>query len=376
MKSNPLKKLESLGQSVWLDYISKDLFAGGRLRRLIEEDGISGLTSNPAIFEAAIAGGTLYDADIELLAGEGKGPEEIYETLARRDVQAAADALAPVYEKTAGRDGYVSLEVNPALAHDTAGTIREARRLWGSLARPNVMIKIPATDEGLPAVRQLTGEGLNINVTLLFGLPRYRQAAGAYLAGLGDRLRRGEPVDRVASVASVFLSRIDSLADPLIDAYISHGKSIGQAEGARGRTAVCSAKAAYGVFKELFRGPAFALAAAKGARPQRLLWASTGTKDPAYSDVKYLEPLIGPDTVTTVPVRTLDAYRAHGAPRATLEKDTDEAMRFLLLLPELGVYSGPLALELEAQGLEKFEAPFGRLLETLRRRAAAGAGRN
>jgi transaldolase len=300
MNPNSLQQVGALGQSIWLDYIRRDLMAGGGLRRLIEEDGLRGMTSNPAIFEKAIAESREYDGEIRALALEKNDAGAIYEALSRRDVQAAADEFRPLYDRTDGRDGYVSLEVNPHLAHDTIGTIGEARRLWGALDRPNVFIKVPATAEGLPAIQELIGEGINVNVTLLFGLSRYRQVAEAYLAGLETRASQGQPLKRVASVASFFVSRIDSLVDPLLEQLAEQGGAAAAlAKDVHGQVAVASAKMAYQAYKGLFGGDRFRTLAAAGARVQRLLWASTGTKNSSYSDVKYVEALIGPDTVNT-----------------------------------------------------------------------------
>jgi len=366
MKSNPLRQLGTLGQSIWLDYIRRDLIADGGLRRLIEEDGLRGMTSNPSIFEKAIVDSHDYDEDIRALALKGKSPKEIYEVLSQRDVQNAADEFRPLYDRTDGKDGYVSLEVNPHLAHDTQGTIQEAHRLWSALNRPNVFIKVPATAEGLPAIRQLISEGISVNVTLLFGLPRYRQVAEVYLAGLEARGAQGRPVKQVASVASFFVSRIDTLMDTLLEQRIAQGGNEADlAKKTRGQVAIASAKVAYQIYKEIFGSDRFKKLAAQGARVQRLLWASTGTKNPDYSDVKYIEALIGPDTVNTVPVETLDAYRDHGKPKVRLEQDIKEARRVLKLLSELGVSIDNVTQRLEDEGVEKFNKPFDRLMEVL-----------
>jgi len=372
MKNNPLKELETFGQSVWLDYIRRDLIAGGELKRLIEEDGLRGMTSNPAIFEKAISGSTDYDADIRAMTFLGKKVDAIYEALSQRDVQGAADAFRPLYEATDGQDGYVSLEVNPHLAHDTQGTIREARRLREALNRTNILIKVPATDEGLPAIRQLISEGISVNVTLLFALPRYRQVAEAYLDGLEARASHGKPVKQIASVASFFLSRIDTMVDPLLEAVIAQGGEKSEiAQKALGQTAVASAKAAYQIYKEMFGGERFKHLAEQGARVQRLLWASTGTKNPAYSDVKYIEALIGSDTVNTIPLETLDAYRDHGDPKARLEQNVREAEGVLGKLPELGISLERVTQKLEEEGIEKFNKPFDVLMTTLAQRSKA-----
>lgn len=370
MGDNPLKRLGAFGQSIWLDYIRRDLMAGGGLRRLIEADGLRGLTSNPAIFEKAIADSRDYDPEIRELALKGEGTEAIYEALTQRDVRGAADEFRPLYDGTDGRDGYVSLEVNPHLAHNTKGTIAEARRLWSALDRPNVMIKVPATAEGLPAVTQLTAEGINVNVTLLFGLPRYRQVAQAYIAGLEARLARREPVRRLASVASFFISRIDTLVDPLLDKIIAQGgPKAALAKAARGQAAIASAKLAYQAYKEIFGGAGFGKLAAQGARPQRLLWASTGTKDPDYSDVKYIEALVGPETVNTAPLKTLDAYRDHGDPKSRLEENIGEARAVLERLAGAGIDLATVARQLEDDGVVKFNKPFDKLMAALERRA-------
>jgi len=371
MKANPLKYVATLGQSLWLDYIRQDLIAGGGLRRLIEEDGLRGMTSNPAIFEKAIAESHDYDEDIRAMALEGKGTGDIYEVLSQRDVQGAADEFRPLYDRTEGQDGYVSLEVNPHLAHDTKGTIEEARRLWAALNRPNVLIKVPATAEGLPAIQQLISEGISVNVTLLFGLPRYRQVAEAYIAGLEARAVQGRPVKHVASVASFFLSRIDVLVDPLLGKIVAQGgKKAELAKKARGQVAIASAKMAYQIYKEIFLSDRFRKLAAQGARVQRLLWASTGTKNPDYSDVKYIESLIGADTVSTVPVETLDAYRDHGAPKSSLETDVAEAASVLKCLADIGISIDKVTQQLEDEGITKFNQPFDKLMQALVQRAS------
>ena len=370
MKINPLIQLGTLGQSIWLDYIRRDLIAGGGLRRLIEEDGLRGMTSNPSIFEKAIVDSHDYDGDIRGMALEGKDAEAIYEALSQRDVQSAADEFRPLYDRTGGKDGYVSLEVNPHLAHDTQATMQEARRLWDAVNRPNVFIKVPATASGLPAIRQLISEGTNVNVTLLFGLSRYRQVAEAYIAGIETCLAEGEPVRNIASVASFFVSRIDALVDSLLETLIAQGgEKADLAKKARGQVAIANAKMAYQIYKEIFGSDRFRKLAAQGARVQRLLWASTGTKNPDYSDVKYLEALIGPDTVNTAPLETLDAYRDHGEPEARLEQDVKEARRVLECLPRLGIDIDDVARQLEDEGVEKFNKPFDKLMATLAQRS-------
>jgi transaldolase len=370
MKNNPLKQLGTLGQSIWLDYIRRDLMADGGLKRLIDEDGLRGMTSNPSIFEKAIADSHDYDDDIRAMALEGKSVAAIYEALSQQDVQHAADEFRPLYDGSEGKDGYVSLEVNPHLAHDTEATLREARRLWVALDRPNVMIKVPATAEGLPAIQQLISEGISVNVTLLFGLPRYRQVVEAYIAGIEARVAQGKSVSHVASVASFFVSRIDALLDPLLDKLIEQaGKRTELAKKARGQVAVASAMLAYVVYKELFGSDRFKKLATQGARPQRLLWASTSTKNPDYSDVKYVEALIGPETVNTAPLETINAYRDHGDPKARLERDVEEARSVLKRLLELGIAIDKVTQQLEDEGVEKFEKPFDQLMATVAQRS-------
>jgi transaldolase len=371
MKNNPLKQLGTLGQSIWLDYIRRDLMASGGLRRLIEEDGLRGMTSNPSIFEKAIAESHDYDEDIKAMALKGKSVQAIYENLSQRDVQSAADEFRPLYDMTDGEDGYVSLEVNPHLAHDTKGTIKEARRLWAALDRPNVLIKVPATANGLPAIQQLISEGINVNVTLLFGLPRYRQVAEAYIAGIESRAAQGESIERVASVASFFVSRIDALVDPLLEKFNAEtGKRAGFAKKAHGQVAIASAKMAYQIYKEMFGSDRFGKLIAEGALVQRLLWASTSTKNPDYSDVKYVEALIGPATVNTAPLETLDAYRDHGDPKARLEQDVEEARSVLERLPELNISIDDVTRQLEDEGVAKFNEPLDKLMETLAQRSS------
>ena len=366
MKDNPLRKLSTLGQSIWLDYIDRDLIASGELRQLIKEDGLRGMTSNPSIFEKAIAGGHEYDKDIRIMALEGKDVKTIYEVLSQRDVQSAADEFRPLYDDTKGIDGYVSLEVNPHLAHDTMGTLEEARRLWTLLNRPNVFIKVPATVEGLPVIQQLINEGINVNVTLLFGIPRYRQIAEAYLGGVKARANQRKSTKIVASVASFFVSRIDSLVDPLLEKIIMQGGEKAEiAKKLHGQIAIASAKEAYQTYKEIFGREQFRKLDDKGFRPQRLLWASTSTKNPEYSDVKYIESLIGRDTVNTIPIETLDLYRDHGKPEVRIEQEVMNAHWMLDRLPELGINIDNVTQQLEDEGIEKFNKSFDTLMQTL-----------
>ena len=368
MAKNPLQKISDYGQSIWLDYIRRKLLDSGELKKMIEEDGLRGVTVNPSILEKAISGSHDYDSAIQALALEGKSEPEIYERLGVEDVQRAADLFRPLYEESQGKHGFVSLEVSPYLAHDAEGTIAEARRFWKELDRPNVFIKVPATGEGLTAIRELIREGINVNVTLLFGLPRYREVAEAYIAGLEARVDQGEPVDRIASVASFFLSRIDVLVDPMLEEKMnSSGRQAETAEKSHGQVAVASARIAYQIYKEIFASDRFKRLAEKGARTQRLLWASTSTKNPAYSDVKYVEALIGPETVNTAPPETLDAYRDHGEPAARIEEDLDKAREVLDKLPELDIDIDEVTQQLEDEGVDKFAVSYDRLMDTLKK---------
>jgi transaldolase len=365
MREKPLLKVKALGQSIWLDYIRRDLMKGGELKRMIENDALSGMTSNPAIFEKAIAGSDLYNNEIAAMVKEGRDPGGIYDELSIRDVGMAADEFRRVYDGTDGRDGFVSLEVNPHLARDTEGTVKEAERLWRALNRPNVCIKVPGTAEGLPAITRLASKGINLNVTLLFSVPRYRAVAEAWIAGLEERAGRGLPIDKCASVASFFVSRIDSLIDPKLEKAAAHGGAE-VAKEALGNVAVASAKAAYRVYKEVFATERFGRLVKKGARAQRLLWASTGVKNPAFSDVKYVDSLIGPDTVNTVPSETLDAYRDHGDPALRLESDVPDAVSLLDRLPEAGIDLEREMRALEEDGVAKFKKAFDALLNAIR----------
>jgi transaldolase len=385
---NPLLQLEALAQSIWLDFTHRAMILGGELQGLIENDGVSGITSNPSIFEKAFDETHEYDVAVDALVRQGKDAKSIYEALAVEDLQHAADLFRPTYDRTGGRDGFVSMEVSPHLAHDTQGSIQEARRLWAALDRPNVMIKIPGTPEGLPAIRQLIGEGININITLLFGLQRYREVVEAYIGGLEERVGRGRPVGHVASVASFFLSRIDVKVDPRLQKIFdqqgqaSAGASQAGAEShpvfaveiARrliGHTAIASAKVAYQMYSQDFGGRRFRALLEHGAHTQKLLWASTSTKNPAYSDVKYVEALIGPDTIDTLPMETLEAFRDHGVARATLETDSLAAHQSLADLGKVGINLDEVTQELEDEGVEKFNAAFDKMLAALDKKRQA-----
>lgn len=361
---NPLLDLKELGQRVWLDHIDRALIASGDLARLIARDGLAGLTSNPTIFEKAIGQGHQYDDAIRARVTERLDVKALYEALAVEDVQAAADAFAPVYGESRGLDGYVSLEVSPHLADDTEATIHEAKRLWAALERPNVMIKVPGTRAGLGAIRALIAEGVNVNVTLLFGAERYAEVVDAFMAGLETRAAAGAPIDQIASVASLFVSRIDTLVDRRLDAIGSPA-----AGTLRGRAAIATAKLAYQYYKEWTEIERWQRLADLGARPQRLLWASTSTKDPAYSDIKYVEALIAPDTVNTMPPGTLKAYRERGRPALRLEDDPERAVAVLAGLRELGIDADEVSAQLEREGITKFTEPFDRMLGALGERA-------
>jgi len=366
---NPLLKLQDYGQSIWLDFIRRGMLESGELQELIDEDGLRGVTVNPSILDEAIRQTNDYKEAIEELAAQGKTAREMYETLAIEDVQRAADMFRPNYDGSEGRFGFVSLEVSPRLAYDTDGTIERVRYLWRELDRPNVMIKVPATEEGLPAIEQLTADGINVNVTLLFGLPRYRKVADAYLGGIEQRLRAGEPVDRIASVASFFLSRINVLIDPKLEEMVEAGGSKGEkAAGIKGEVAIASAKAAYQIYQEIFEDGRFQEAAEAGARVQRLLWASTSTKNPEYSDIKYVEPLIGSKTVNTMPLRTIEAYKDHGDPAPRIEEGVEEAWQTLETLDELGIDIDEMTQQLEEEGVDKFVTSYDQLLDELESR--------
>lgn len=376
-ENNPLLRLQEHGQSVWLDFMRRGMLESGELQALIEEDGVRGVTVNPSILDEAIRKTDDYDAAIEKLVAQEKTPREIYETLAFDDVQRAADLFRGMHDQSEGRHGFVSLEVSPRLAYDTHGTIERVRYLWDQLDRPNVMIKVPATREGLPAIQQLTAEGINVNVTLLFGLTRYREVAAAYVDGIEQRVSAGQPVDRIASVASFFLSRINGLVDPMLDELIEAGGPDGEkAQRIRGETAIASAKLAYQTYKQIFERGRFGDLVIDGSRVQRLLWASTSTKNPDYSDIKYVEPLVGPMTVNTMPLRTVEAYRDHGDPASRIEEGMKQAQETFEILANLGIAIDEVTQKLEKEGVEKFVASYDQLMEEFEQRGAAEGGRN
>jgi transaldolase len=372
--TNPLVAIVEQGQSLWLDYITRDLVRGGELRQLIEEDGLRGLTSNPTIFEKAIGEGDAYNEQLAGLAGQGKDAKAIFEALMVTDIREACDLFRPVFDRTEGRDGLVSIEVAPGLARDTAGTLEEARRLWRTVDRPNAMVKVPGTAAGLPAIEQLLVEGVNVNVTLLFSRLRHEQVMLGYLAALQERALRGEPIARLVSVASFFLSRIDTAVDTALEARIAatgDAAERGQLRGLLGRAAIANARLAYATFRAIFDGDRFAQLRERGARPQRPLWASTGTKNPAYGDVLYVEALIGPDTVNTLPQPTLAAFRDHGRARRTLDGDVEGSRATLAALAEAGIDLDAVTRRLEDEGVAAFAKSYDVLLAGIARKCEA-----
>jgi transaldolase len=356
-----------LGQSLWYDYITRDLVASGRLARLIADDDLRGMTSNPTIFEKAIAGSQLYDEDIRRLSDQGRNAGEIFESLAVADVRAACDAFMPLHQLSAGTDGFVSLEVSPTLAHDSDGTIREAERLWTAVARPNAMIKIPGTRAGLPAIAHCIAAGINVNVTLLFSIERYAEVVEAFLGGMESRLSRGLSIQAVASVASFFVSRVDGKVDALLDRIPGHQL--------RGRIAIANASMAYRLFEDTLNTPRWDRLAQAGARPQRPLWASTSTKDPRLPDVYYVEALAAPQTVNTLPPETFEAYRDHGNPAIRIWESVAAAPAQLHALAEAGIDLQAITRELEADGVAKFAASHAAVLAGIDAKAGALAAR-
>ncbi|HJU10337.1 MAG TPA: transaldolase, partial [Candidatus Binataceae bacterium] len=373
ISGNNLRQLENFGQSVWLDYIRRHLLLSPEFRRLIDEDGLKGMTSNPTIFEKAIGGSNDYDEQFAELVRQQKTVDELYEELTTADIRRALDALRPLYDATGGRDGFVSYEVSPQLANDTNGTIAAANRYFTLIDRPNLMVKVPATPAGLPAIEQLISEGRNINITLMFSLKHYNDVAEAYIRGLEKRAQAGLPLAHVASVASVFVSRVETLVDKRLDEKLKAAPDEAVA-AMRGTAAVANAKLIYQRFKEIFSSDRFNQLRAKGARVQRPLWASTGTKNPAYSDTKYVQELIGPDTVNTMPPATMDAFRDHGEARATLEQGMAEAAEAVHRLQQAGVDLMEIGQELQQEGVELFDKSFADLLNTIETRRTALTG--
>ncbi len=362
---NPLKALLDFGQSPWMDYIRRDLLTDGELQKLIDEDGLRGMTSNPSIFEKSITGSKLYDDILTSPGVKSLDAKGVYERIAIRDVQAACDIFSSVYRSTKTRDGYVSLEVSPLLANDTKGTLEEARRLWKAVNRPNLMVKVPATPAGIPAIGTLLEDGLNINITLLFAQSAYEQVAEAYLAALEARSRKGQDITHIASVASFFVSRIDSLVDSLVDELLKSATSPKKEllETIHGKIAIANAKLTYRKYQELFGDARWKALAAKGAQTQRLLWASTSTKNPKYRDVLYVEELIGADTVDTIPPATFEAFRDHGKLRKSLTENVEEAATQMQDLEKAGISMKEVTDKLLVDGVKLFADAFHTLLE-------------
>jgi transaldolase/glucose-6-phosphate isomerase len=370
--TNPIVEAGRLGQSFWYDTLSRALLASGELRAMVEQDGIAGVTSNPTIFEKAMDGSTDYDPSLRALVGRGvRDPKTLYEQLAVEDIRGAAELLHPTYVRTAGADGFVSLEVSPHLAHDTEGSVAEARRLFRAVDRENIMIKLPGTREAAPAIERLTAEGVNVNVTLLFGLGAYRRSAEAFVAGLERLTASGGDPGRVASVASFFLSRIDAAVEERVAAQLARGAREDrkrQLESLPGKVAIANAKLAYVDYQELVASERWKALAARGARPQRLLWASTGTKNPAYPKTLYVDALIGPNTVNTVPAETFRAFREQGRPRSTLAEGVPEARATMKSLAEAGISIDEVTDGLLEKGIASFSSSFDTLLGTLERK--------
>jgi len=373
--ANPLKGLLAYGQSPWMDYIRRDLLTGGGLKKFIAEDGLRGMTSNPTIFEKAINGSALYNDFLNSPEAKSLNAKQLFEKIAIRDVQDACDIFRPVYDETKHRDGYVSLEVSPLLANNTNGTVEEARRLWKAVNRPNLMVKVPATPEGIPAIRQLLEEGLNINITLLFAQSAYEKVAEAFIAALEARAAKGQPINQIASVASFFVSRIDTLIDSKIDALLktAAGDAKTLLESLHGTIAIANAKLTYKKYQELFGGPRWNALAVKGAQTQRLLWASTSTKNPKYRDVLYVEELIGADTVDTIPPATFDAFRDHGKLRPSLTEDVAGAARHMENLAKAGISMKEVTEQLVVDGVRLFAEAFKTLLEATGKSAGVKA---
>jgi transaldolase len=374
--TNPMKALNDYGQSPWMDYIRRDLLTSGGLKKMIDEDGLRGMTSNPTIFEKAITGSKFYSDILEAPDAKQLGAGGVYEKIAIRDVQDAADIFKGVYATTKGRDGYVSLEVSPLLANDTQKTIDEARRLWKTVNRENVMIKVPATPEGIPAIRQLLEDGININITLLFAQSAYEQVAEAYLSALEARSKKGEDISKIGSVASFFVSRIDTMIDGKIEEMLKTEKDPGKKallESIEGKVAIANAKLTYKKYQELFSGARWKALATKGAHTQRLLWASTSTKNPKYRDVLYVEELIGADTVDTIPPATFDAFRDHGKLRNSLTENVDGAAKTMSDLEKAGISMKQVTEKLVVDGVKLFADAFDKLLEATGKTAGVHA---
>lgn len=357
MNKNRVKAIHDLGQSIWLDFFDREIMNNGTLESLIKDDGVSGVTSNPSIFEKAISSSDDYDSDIAELVKGNRSNDDIFFSLAIKDIQRAADMFKPVYRASGGTDGFVSLEVNPHLALDTEGTVKQAEHLWKELNRENVMIKIPGTQPGLAAIEKCTRDGINVNITLLFGLDRYREVTDAYISGLEERVKAGKPIDKIVSVASFFLSRIDVLVDPMLEE-----KGLGSLKG---EVAIAMAKKAYQIYKEVFWSDRFKKLEEKGAHKQHLLWASTSSKDPSFSDVKYVDALIGKDTINTLPLETIEAFRDHGTLESHLESNLKHADEVMQKLKDNGIDIDKVTQQLEDEGIAKFNKPYDKLMAAI-----------
>ena len=371
-------KVEALtrqGQSIWQDDIARSMLISGTLKSTIENVGIRGLTSNPTIFEKAISGGTDYDEQISELLGKGKTPLEIFEAVEIRDLQDALDLFRPLYDSTEGRDGFCSIEVSPDAARDAESTREQTRRLWKTVDRPNLMVKIPGTSEGAPVIAEMLAEGININITLLFSIASYERVAWAYIEGLEKRHAAGQPIDRIASVASFFVSRVDTLVDKRLDEKIAADpENAGKYEALKGKIAVANAKLAYAKYQEIFGSDRFAKLKAAGARPQRPLWASTGTKNPAYSDTLYVDTLVGPDTVNTMPGKTIEAFLDHGSTERSVDTDVDQARQQMADLSAAGIDIDAVTAQLENEGIDSFIKSFESLLAGVETKRSQLAG--
>ncbi len=368
---NNIQKLAELGQSIWLDNIQRKMLTGGGLQTMIDE-GLLGMTSNPTIFEKAIGSSSDYDTALKALVAQGATAEQIFDALTIEDVGMAADLFRPVYDRTKGADGYVSIEVSPKLAHDGAGTLADARRLWQTLKRPNVMVKIPATKEGLPAIEQALTDGININVTLMFSMNHYLAVAEAYLRALEARVKAGQPIDHLASVASFFVSRVDTLLDAKLEQIVkAEGPNASLAASLLGRAAVANSQLVYEKYLEIFGGDRFKALAVKGAKPQRVLWASTSTKNPKYLDVLYVNTLIGPDTVNTVPPETYLAILDHAVIERTVDRDLEAARQVVAVLKALGFDLNEVGEQLSVEGVDKFTKSFDGLLKVIEQKRAS-----
>jgi len=372
--SNPLRELQKHGQSVWYDNLNRELIVTGALQRMVDEDGVSGGTSNPSIFEKAVSSGTAYDEQMRKLVDQGRDLPEIYDELTVTDVKLSAETFRPIYDETHAADGYASLEVSPLIANDTQASIDAAHRLFAALNSPNAMIKIPGTPEGIPVIERCLADGLNINITLLFGVENYEQVAWAYVSALEKRWAARQPIDRIASVASFFVSRVDTLVDEKLQEKIDTAKSDSDREKLKalfGKAGIANAKIAYAKYKEIFSSPRWMILQEAGAHVQRCLWASTSTKNPEYRDVMYVEQVIGPDTINTMPQSTLDAFREHGVVAPTLEKDVEEAFGTIRRLDAAGIDFKAVTDELQVQGVKLFSDSFAKANGSIREKRDA-----